>query len=94
MGTRVEAPVTFNGDTHYFDLNVAPMRDEVGTIIGITCACTDITPMKRSATERERLIEELGNARWELTKRNLELEALNKERTQWLGRPPTIFANL
>jgi PAS domain S-box-containing protein len=85
IGTRVEVPVTFNGTTNYFDLHVAPMRDEAGTVAGITCACTDITAMKRFAAERERIIEELGEARRELTKRNLELEALNKEKTQWLG---------
>jgi PAS domain S-box-containing protein len=85
VGTRVEVPVSFNGETRYFDLNVAPMRDEGGTIVGITCACTDITELKRSAAEREKLIEELGDARRELTKRNLELEGLNKEKTQWLG---------
>jgi PAS domain S-box-containing protein len=85
VGTRVETPVTFNGEKHYFDLNVSPMRDEVGTTVGITCACTDFTAMKRSAAERERLIEELGDAQRELTKRNLELEALNTQRSQWLG---------
>ena len=85
VGTRVEVTVTFKGEARYFDLNVAPLRDDVGAIIGITCACTDITRMKRAAAERERLIEELGNAERELTKRNLELEALNKEKTQWLG---------
>jgi PAS domain S-box-containing protein len=83
--TRVETPVTFNGETRYFDLNISPMRDEVGTTVGITCACTDITAMKRSAAERERLIQELGDAQRELTKRNLELEALNTQRSQWLG---------
>ena len=75
VGTRVEVTVTFKGEARYFDLNVAPLRDDVGAIIGITCACTDITRMKRAAAERERLIEELGNAERELTKRNLELVA-------------------
>lgn len=83
--TRIETSVTFQGETHYFDLNVVPMRDDVGAIIGITCACTDITPMKRVEAERERLMEELRNAQRELAKRNLELEVLNKEKTQWLG---------
>ena len=85
VGTRVETPVTFQGETHYFDLNVSPIRDEAGTTLGITCACTDVTEMKRSAAERERLIEELAGAQRELTKRNLELEALDAQRSQWLG---------
>jgi PAS domain S-box-containing protein len=85
VGVRVETPVTFRGEMHYFDLNVAPMRGDLGAIQGITCACTDITPIKRAAAERERLIEELENAQRALSQRNLELEALNKEKAEWLG---------
>jgi signal transduction histidine kinase len=61
------------------------MRDGAGRTVGITCACTDITAMKRSAAERQRLIEELRDAQRELMKRNLELEALNTQKSQWLG---------
>jgi len=85
VGTRVETPVTFGGEVHYFDLNVAPMRGAAGDIQGITCACTDITAMKRAAAERERLIEELAITQRELSQRNLELEGLSKEKTDWLG---------
>ena len=85
VGTRVETTVTFRGEVHYFDLNVAPMRGDAGAIQGITCACTDITAIKRAAAERERLVEELANAQRELSQRNLELEGLNKEKTDWLG---------
>ncbi|MFL6351388.1 MAG: ATP-binding protein [Bryobacteraceae bacterium] len=85
VGARVETSVTFQGETHYFDLNVVPMRDDVGAIIGITCACTDITPMKRVEAEREKLMDELRNAQHDLANRNLELEALHNEKTQWLG---------
>src|SRR3954451_1922514 len=85
VGTRVETTVTFQGDVHYYDLNVEPLRDAAGGVQGITCACTDITPAKRAAAERERLIEELETARRELVRRNLELEALNNEKTQWLA---------
>jgi len=85
VGTRVEATVTFRGELHYFDLNVAPMRGEAGAIQGITCACTDITAIKRAAAERERLVEELANAQRQLSQRNLELEELTKDKTHWLG---------
>jgi PAS domain S-box-containing protein len=84
-GRRVETSVTFNGERHYFDLTVEPMRDSVGSVQGITCCCTDITPMKRAAAERERLIEELEQAQRELLRRNLELEVLNNEKAAWLG---------
>ena len=77
--------MTFNGERHYFDLTVEPMRDSSGTIQGVTCCVTDITPMKRAAAERERLIDELAQAERELLRRNLELEALNNEKTLWLG---------
>jgi PAS domain S-box-containing protein len=83
--TRAEALITFQGKAHYFDLNVSPVRDTGGAVVGITCACTDITAMKRSVADRERLIEELAGARRELMVRNLDLEALNQERSQWLG---------
>src|SRR3954447_1819200 len=70
VGARVEVPVTFNAETHYFDLTIDPVRDDVGAIEGIACACTDITEIKRTATELERLTEELANAHRELAKRN------------------------
>jgi hypothetical protein len=54
--------VTFKGETHYFDLTVEPLRDGNGTVIGITCACADVTPSKQAAAERERLIAQLQDA--------------------------------
>ena len=85
VATRAEAIVTFNAEKHYFDLTVEPLRDEAGTIQGVTCACTDITPMKRVAAEREALIAELGKTHQDLLTRNQDLEALNQEKTRWLG---------
>ena len=85
VGTRVETTVTFEGEVHYYDLNIATMRDDRGAVEGITCACTDITPVKRAAAERERLIEEPESAQRDLVRRNLELETLNKEKTHWLA---------
>jgi len=85
VGKRVEAVVIFKGDRHFYDLTVEPMRDGTGAIQGVTCCATDITPMRREAAERERLIDELAQAQTELVKRNLELEALHNEKTLWLG---------
>jgi PAS domain S-box-containing protein len=85
VGRRVETVVTFNGERHYYDLTVQPMRDSTGTIQGITGCVTDITPMKQAAAERELLIDELAQAQRELLRRNLELEALHNEKTLWLG---------
>jgi hypothetical protein len=62
VGARTESTVTFMGETHYFDLTVEPLRDSRGTLVGITCACTDVTPSKQAAVERERLIAEVQDA--------------------------------
>lgn len=55
IGTRTEATVTFQGETHYFDLTVEPLRDALGVIVGVTCSVTDITPLKQAGAELERL---------------------------------------
>ena len=38
------------------------MRDSTGSIQGVTCSATDITPTKESLLERERLIARLQEA--------------------------------
>jgi hypothetical protein len=58
----VETVVTLKGERHYFDLTVEPMRDSTGSIQGVTCSATDITPTKESLLERERLIARLQEA--------------------------------
>jgi PAS domain S-box-containing protein len=55
IGTRTEATATFQGETHYFDLTVEPLRDALGVIVGVTCSATDITPLKQALAELERL---------------------------------------
>jgi PAS domain S-box-containing protein len=55
IGTRTETAVTFQGETHYYDLTVEPLRDDLGVIVGVTCSATDITPLKQAVVELERL---------------------------------------
>ncbi len=62
VGARVETVLTHRGELHHFDLTVEPLRDTHGDIVGITCACADITLIKQGAAERERLIRELQDA--------------------------------
>jgi PAS domain S-box-containing protein len=62
LGTRVETTLTCGDETRYFDLTVEPLRDSRGAIIGLTCAASDVTPLKQAAAERERLIAELQEA--------------------------------
>jgi hypothetical protein len=54
--------VTFDGEAHYFDLTVEPLRDSRGALTGITCACSNVTPLVQAAAERDRLIAELQDA--------------------------------
>jgi signal transduction histidine kinase len=85
VGIRSEAVVTLKGERHYYDVTAEPMRDSAGSIQGITCCATDITPVKRAAAERERLLDELAQAHAELVARNIEVERLHSEKTRWLG---------
>jgi PAS domain S-box-containing protein len=62
QGTRTETAVTFQGETHYFDLVVEPLRDAHGEVMGLTCSSSDITPTKTSLLEREDLIAKLQEA--------------------------------
>jgi PAS domain S-box-containing protein len=62
IGSRTETEVTFEGEKHYFDLVVEPLRDTRGTLLGLTCSASDITPTKLSLLERERLITKLQEA--------------------------------
>ncbi|HVP44595.1 MAG TPA: PAS domain S-box protein [Terriglobales bacterium] len=60
-GAREEISITARGEERYFDLTVEPLRNSAGATVGITCACSDITPLKRLLQERERLIATLQN---------------------------------
>ena len=62
QGKRAEIKVTFHGETHYFDLVVEPLRDASGTLLGLTCSSSDITPTKKILLEREGLIAKLQEA--------------------------------
>jgi PAS domain S-box-containing protein len=62
LGARTETEVSFEGETYHFDLLVEPLRNIRGTLIGLTCAATDITATKKSLLERENLIAKLQDA--------------------------------
>jgi two-component system, cell cycle sensor histidine kinase and response regulator CckA len=46
MGTREEVPITTAQGTRYYDLTVEPLYNESQEVIGITCACIDISEHK------------------------------------------------
>ena len=61
-GARTESEVTVDGEKFYFNVVAEPLRDVNGTIVGLTCSATDITPTKKSLLEREVLIAKLQDA--------------------------------
>jgi PAS domain S-box-containing protein len=62
LGAHTETEVTSQGETYYLDMVVEPLRDVRGTLLGLTCSATDITPTKKSLLQRERLIAKLQDA--------------------------------
>jgi PAS domain S-box-containing protein len=43
IGTRDEVSITTRQGNHYYDLTVEPLRNESQAIVGVTCACIDIS---------------------------------------------------
>lgn len=54
VGVRKEWSFVHRGEKRDYDINIQPLRNETGEIVGITCASTDITELKRA---EERLLE-------------------------------------
>jgi PAS domain S-box-containing protein len=72
-GTRQEFALTARGQTHYCDVTVEPLRDAAGVVIGINCACVDVTHLRQ-------VTEELREAKEKLFEEKLYLEhAINTE---------------
>jgi DNA-binding CsgD family transcriptional regulator len=80
IGTRTGAAISFNGETHYFDLTVKPLRDAGGSIEGITCVCADITEARRTF---EKAIEEFARTQPEPAKNDTEPKALQLKTGGW-----------
>jgi PAS domain S-box-containing protein len=62
VGTRVEVPILHGGKQHYVDFTVEPLTDSAGLVTGLTCAASDITPLRELSQElrvaQEKLTEE------------------------------------
>ncbi|HVY86473.1 MAG TPA: ATP-binding protein [Caulobacterales bacterium] len=58
-----ETVVLPSGETLFLETNKLPLRDASGAIVGVVCTYKDITPRRRAADERARLIDELTLAR-------------------------------
>jgi len=58
VGARREWTFAFRGEKRVYDINIQPLRNESGEIVGITCASIDISDRKR-AEERLREYEKV-----------------------------------
>ena len=67
QGARAEMSITVRGRTYHCDLTIEPMIDASGQVLGITCACMDVTHLHDIA-------EELRAAKEKLAQENLYLE--------------------
>ncbi len=56
-GERVEIRFNAGDAPSYYDLNLEPLRDDAGNVVGITGAATDITERKEIERERETTIK-------------------------------------
>jgi PAS domain S-box-containing protein len=67
QGARDEMSITVRGKTYHCDLTIEPMIDAAGQVLGITCACMDVTHLHDIA-------EELRVAKEKLAQEKLYLE--------------------
>ncbi len=65
--SRQEFTLTAQGKTYYCDITIEPLLDAVGGIIGVNCACVDITHLQQ-------ITEELRLAKEKLAEEKLYLE--------------------
>lgn len=76
MGRREEVKLTVEERDWYFDLTVEPLRDQANQVIGITCACVDISDRKQAEAERERLLAGERTARMEAEQMRRQLSTI------------------
>lgn len=56
---RVEIPVEGAAGVRWHDLHIEPLRNEVGDVIGLTCASVDVTERKEGEAHLRLLLREL-----------------------------------
>jgi len=89
-GERVwqEFDLTARGHEYYCDITIEPLRDAAGRIVGVNCACVDLTDIHK-------ITEELRQAKEKLTEEKLYLEeTINTEMgfEQIIGRSDGLKA--
>ena len=76
--TGVEFPVA-EGGVRLFDVYVAPLIDDDGSIVGVSASFTDVTQVNELRAELERSKQDVETAYEELQSSNEELETTNEE---------------
>ncbi|HEY0791484.1 MAG TPA: PAS domain S-box protein [Chthoniobacterales bacterium] len=76
IGIRTETSVTARGEQRFLDLTIEPLRDVTGATVGLTCASTDVSALRRSEREVRALNATLEQR---VQERTVQLEATNKE---------------
>jgi PAS domain S-box-containing protein len=56
---RTEIAITNGPDRRWHDLHIEPLRNEAGTIVGLTCASVDVTERKEGEAHLRLLMREL-----------------------------------
>lgn len=77
--TRVDELRRFRnarGEERWMSVNTAPVRDDVGGIVGIAMTMRDVTEQRRAAEERERLLLEVEELAATAAQRAAELETI------------------
>ena len=66
QGTRAVFELSGGATTFYYDTTIEPARDAFGRVTGITCTAIDVTALKKSEEERERLLKQTSDTLVEL----------------------------
>ena len=66
-GIRTEFPLEAHGKTYHCDITVEPLVDASGSVVGVNCACVDVTHLRE-------ISEELRLAKEKLSEEKLYLE--------------------
>jgi PAS domain S-box-containing protein len=89
QGSRQKISLTYDGHSKWYDLKIEPLRDEDGSIAGLTCVATDITEYQRTLEQQHLLSDRditltsdtpCGNHTWRET---------NSERSSHADAPQT-----